>query len=544
MIKLVAPYKIEGTQSATMKDVALFLDDCSYFGIDTEASGNIKLGIPGMKLLMLQVGNEHTQYVIDTRYNDIKILNKYFISKRIIKVGHNLKFDAQLLRKSGITFNRIYDTMIASRVLSTGIDLRHSLVECGRRFLNIDIDSNQLNLFIPTTSKAIRGTFQSIAYEDFTIPQVLYGAKDVEITCLLYHATLKDIVGNRLTRILALENKFTLVAADKEYNAIPVNTTKWMNLISRAEDLALDAEEQLNDAISEFSDPINWNSSKQVVKVFKQLGIPTQIIDKKSKTSEFKDSVGALVLKKYVHRFPIISIYLKYKGYKKLHTSYGIKFLSKVNPITNRIHSNFQQILNTGRIASSDPNLQQIPRDKEYRECIEAPKGRTFVICDYSGQELHIVAHLSKDENMLSILRAGGDLHKTAAAALYDIPLEKVTKEQRQNGKITNFTIIYGGGAEKLVDVFGVPLVRAKAMLERYFRMFPGLKPFQERSAARTLKNGYITTDILGRRSYVEEFDRLRECRRLNNTLGKNAPKETNIKSWVAMIGRDSSNYP
>lgn len=546
MIKLVAPYRIENIERASMKDVINFLENATYFGIDTEASGNIKLGVHGLNLVMLQVGDEHTQYIIDARYNDIKVLNKYFVSKKLLKIGHNLKFDAALLKKYGIVFNNIYDTMVASMVLSTGLDVRHSLVECGKRYLDINIDSNQLNLFVPATSKAIRSTFSNIMYEDFSIEQIYYGAIDVEIACLLRTATEKHIELNKLSKVLKLENKFALVLADLEHTGIPVNTTKWLNLIAKAEDSALEMEDLLNEHISEFSPPINWNSSQQVVKVFKHLGIPTQIIDKKSKKGdiEYKDSVGAATLKKYINRFPIVATYIKYKGYKKLHSSYGIKFLAKINPVTNRIHSNYIQIINTGRIASSNPNLQQIPRDKEYRECIEAPEGRTFVIADYSGQELHIVAHLSQDKNMLEILRNKGDLHKATGAALYNISVDKVTKAQRQDGKTANFTIVYGGGAEKLMEVFGVSSQQAKQMLERVFNQFPGLRPFQINSLAKTLKNGYISIDILGRKSYIPNFDKYLECERLNKTLGKNAPKQANTKKWVAEMARSSANFP
>jgi DNA polymerase I-like protein with 3'-5' exonuclease and polymerase domains len=347
MIKLIAPYKIANTGSATMKDVINFLDNTSYFGIDTEASGNFKLGVFGMNMIMLQIGNEFNQFVIDTRYNDVKVLSKYFNSKRILKIGHNLKFDAQVLKKHGIIMNNIYDTMVSSMSRYTGLDASHSLVACAQRHLGLNIDSAQLDLFIPATSKAIRNTFQYMQYEDFTPAQVFYGAKDVQIACLLKYALEKEIEKEKLTKSLALEDKFALVLADMEYVGIPVNTTKWMNLISKAEDSAIEMEELLNEMISSFSEPINWNSSKQVIKVFKELGIPTQIVDKKSKKGElaFKDSVGAAVIKKYAMRFPIIPIYIRYKEYKKLFTSYGIKFLAKINPVTNRIHSNFIQIL-------------------------------------------------------------------------------------------------------------------------------------------------------------------------------------------------------
>ena len=145
---------------------------------------------------------------------------------------------------------------------------------------------------------------------------------------------------------------------------------------------------------------------------------------------------------------------------------------------------------------------------------------------------------------MLNILRNKGDLHKATAAALYNISVEEVTKEQRQDGKTANFTIVYGGGAEKLAEVFGVPMSQARQMIERVFAMFPKLKPFQERSAQRTMENGFVTVDFLGRRSYIRDFNIFLEFKRMNNILGKNAPIEANIKTWVAKLRRLSANYP
>lgn len=398
MIKLIAPYKLDGVEQGTWNDLIEFLNNTKYFGIDSETSGNFDWGPHGMKLVMLQISDERNQFVIDARYYDIKKLEKYFRSKKWLKIGHNIKFDAQVLKKEGIIMNNVFDTMVVSNLLTKGLteeykrgkwrDLSHSLVACCRRYLDIDIDSNQLNLFMPEVNKSVRTSFKNILYEDFNLSQVIYGGQDAEMPVRLYHTMLPKIKEQGLSKVVNEENKYSLVLADTEYAGIPCNSTKFMNLIAIAGDKAVELEEQLNEEIAEFSDPINWNSNPQVSKVFKHLGIPVTILDKKALEQGdviYKDSVASIHMKQYSEKFPIVDMYLKYKEYRKLHTSYGLNFLSKINPITNRIHSNFMQLLNTGRIASTNPNLQQIPRDKEYRECIEAPEGRTFVIADYSS---------------------------------------------------------------------------------------------------------------------------------------------------------------
>lgn len=509
--------------------------------IDTETNG-----LNYDNLVLFQIGDKYDQFVIDARFTDISILNSILSSKRITKIFHNAKFDVKVLKKLSLKVEHIFDTMIADYVLYTGLDITHSLANCSIRYLDIDINSNQLSLWEPFFDKNTRNSFANITWENAELAQIYYAAKDIEITHRIYEKQLELLRLNKLEKVVKLENEFTLVLADIEFNGLPIDTKMWMKEIDTAQSRV---EENLIKLNTFVDSPINWNSSKQAIPVFKKYGVPTKVIDKiKSKRENEKvekDSLQSIHIKKYVDSYEIVGPYINYKEQQKLVTSYGTKFLAKINPNTLRLHTNFIQILHTGRTASSNPNLQQIPRDKEFRDCIRPPKG-VFVISDYTQQELHVVASKSKDVNMLNTLKEKKDLHKVAASALYQVSIDNVTKDQRQDGKTTNFLIVYGGGAQKLAEQFNVPLSQAKIMINNYFRIFPKLKEYQDKCLKDSLDNGYILIDKLGRKSYIADFELFKECRRLINTLGKNCPQVVSViyKTFLSEVSRKSANFP
>lgn len=540
-IKLIAPYTVEGIQNSSIKELKEWLKSTKVITIDTEASGNFNHGVFGMNMIMLQIGNEHTQFVIDTRYYDISFINKVLESNAYLKIGHNIKFDTNLLRNSiGAVMNNVFDTMVSERVLTLGSSESYSLSAVVMKRLGINIDSNQLNLFLPYVSKKIRNTFSST--EDFTAAQIIYGALDVEMTHRLYKEQIMQLKLQGLSKFAKVQNDFVLVVAEMEYNGIPINTTKWMNLYNKNKEALSVIEAKLAEYES-----INWNSSKQVIKVFKKHNIPTNIIDKKKSkdTTIYKDSVQALHIKKYSDEYPLVKLYLEYKELIKSTTSYGVKFLDNINPFTNRIHTNIIQLLNTSRTASTSPNMQQIPRSEDFRSCIESKDG-VFIIADYSSQEIHITADKTKDPLMLDILRNGGDMHKAAGAALYNISESEVTKAQRQNGKTTNFLIIYGGGASKLAESFGVQLKKAKEMLASYHERFCKIEPFQNAVFNHAIKHGYIPIDRFGAKYYIQEYPKLLSLKSKVNRLGDNCPlKIVNAyNTLISEIKRKCGNYP
>lgn len=241
--------------------------------------------------------------------------------------------------------------------------------------------------------------------------------------------------------------------------------------------------------------------------LFKKIGIPIT-------NKEGKDSVNELVIAKHTEKFPIIKDYLEYKKFSKLKSTYGIKFLKYVNPLTQRIHSSFLQILNTGRVSSTSPNLQNIISASEdfkegnwWREAFKVSRGRRLIVADFGSQELRTVADLAKDSVMIDAFQQGKDLHALAASAIYGLPVEKISKEQRREAKIFNFSVLYGAGEDKVSDQFKVSKAKAKQLIANYYATFTGLKKYQETTLTKTLENGYILVDKLGRKSWLPKYE-------------------------------------
>lgn len=292
---------------------------------------------------------------------------------------------------------------------------------------------------------------------------------------------------------------------------------------------------------------IEWSSQNQVVPLFKKLGIPTKILDK-DKTNEaaekygidvevYKDSIGKLEIEKYAKKFPFIPLYLEYKKYQKAVTTYGEEWVHKyTNPTTNRVHTNMWQILDTGRSASSNPNLQQIPSFKSkdkipaeaHRTCFIAPEGRKLVVRDYSGQELRILADLSEEPSMIDeFVHGSGDLHSLTASKVYSkirnehVPVNKNVRDSsgrivyaaqnehlRQVGKTLNFAISYGASAYKISKGLSISTEEGQEIIDSFFAAFPGLNKFFKKGHKFILRNGYILVDkITGRRSYYKYYD-------------------------------------
>jgi DNA polymerase-1 len=240
----------------------------------------------------------------------------------------------------------------------------YSLDKTVQRRLHIDPYGNQLSLFDPFIPKHLRNTIGKEG--NFSAAEIHYGATDIRCAYQLYEVQQDLLTEQELHKVAKLENAFVLVAGDMEYNGMPLDIDRWLDLSEWAKDKAAEYENLLKRDYSEID---NWNSATQVKQLFKSLGINTVITDKvkskKTGQNVTKDSVQELVIKEQASKFPIIDTYLKYKGFKKLHSTYGIKFLKHVSPITDRIHTNFLQILNTGRTASSNPNVQNIVSAKE-----------------------------------------------------------------------------------------------------------------------------------------------------------------------------------
>jgi len=416
--------------------------------------------------------------------------------------------------------------MLGEYILNTGLTREkgfYSLESTIQRYYPEELNpyGNQLSLFDPWIPKSTRSNITDITRE-----VAFYGCTDIITTYKVWEKQLARIQEEELEKVVELENQFVLVLGDMEIAGMPIDVDRWLELDEWTQEKLETCKDSLRKKYPEVE---NWNSSKQVGSLFKKLGI--NIVNK-----DKKESVQELVIAKQADKFPIISDYLEFKRFSKLKSTYGIKFLKYVSSITDRIHSSFLQILNTGRVSSTSPNLQNIVSGSEdflegaeWRKAFKAPKGRTFVIADYSQQELRVVANLASDKAMIGAYENDVDLHTLAASALYGIPIEEVTKEQRRTSKIFNFSVLYGAGVDRVADTFKVTKAKAKQLIDNYYKMFSGLKTYQEKTLVETLKNGYITVDKLGRKSWLPKFDEY---------------KITRSKKQLAEYTRINSNFP
>ena len=497
----------DGCESATMEDVVKYCEVKNYLGVDTETEG---FDFTCKKMIMLQIGDSTNQYVIDTRHVSIEPLRGVLENPNIQKIFHNAKFDYKFIKNwSGITCEGVWDTFLVEVVLNCGKRIGFSLKDLVKRYFNEDLD------------KDVRNKFIGLNGQPFTKSQIVYGAKDVEYLCKIKWDQRHQLTELQLGPVANLENQAVLAFADIEYNGLDLDVDRWKSLedmsTAKADGLAYDLDKMIieNPKLSKFVKkyvqadmfkPINeirkidvkWTSPKQVLGVFKTL-VP-----------DLDDVNGKNM---YKHRFnhEIIDTYIKYKEAMKLCTSYGDAFLKNLSS-DNKIHTNFHQILDTGRVSSSKPNMQQIPADNSFRNCFVAPEGWSFVSADYSSQELNVIAFGSKDPVWLEALEEGQDLHSTCAELVYgqqwldaaDDNCEYMSnkmkcncskhKKLRTNVKTINFGLAYGMGPNKLADTLNISIDDAKILIDKYFKAFPSIKGFLEKLGNFGKNYGYIKT--------------------------------------------------
>jgi DNA polymerase-1 len=347
-----------------------------------------------------------------------------------------------------------------------------------------------------------------------------------------------------------LENLFVKTLAYIEYTGIYLDIVLWNKKIeqdraSYQESLNklynwiienhLDKyiDSQLDLFSNEVKTVINWSSPKQVAELFNSLGIDTKVKDEK--TGEMKDSVEASVLEKQTHVSTLVPIYLLYKKIEKTLSTYGESVLTKINPITNRIHTSFTQILNTGRMSSGGKmgdkdtiNLQNIPRmpeDKEVgkiyeRECFTCEPGNVLVNADYSGQEQIVFANFSLDKDILAFYENKlGDMHSFVASKIFpylkDIPLKTIKSEfkrERQIAKAVGFAINYGGDGSTIAENLNLPSAEGEAIYKAYFDAFPGVNAYFKNVTSKALRDGFILfNDISRSRCFIPYYDQFRK---------------------------------
>lgn len=453
-------------EKCSLQDVVNYFTNRKEIQVDSETNG---FDPYTNDLLLLQLGDQYNQYVIDCTTVDILPLKELLENKTILL--HNAKFDLRFLYHKGIwPFENVYDTYLAERIISTGIDShRKSLDACCQRYLKI------------TLPKEIRGHIYRLGPYDSRV--IKYAASDVQHLGKIRNHQMRIIKEQGLLNALNLDNIFVSVLAYMEYCGIKLDKQKWKEKVLQDKALLKEKEENLNKLVEDLNDDrwlrggdlfnpepqckILWTSPKQVIPLFKSLGLNLTVIDKK--TGREKDSVEEKVIKPYKNKYPVVKAYLEWSKQEKLVSTYGDSFLKHVNPITGRIHTSFTQILNTGRLSSGkdkehntksgEVNMQNIPRTPEKRkegkiyerECFIPDSGNVFAVGDYSGQETRVLAYLSNDSDYLEYATEK-DIHALSAKLLYpelkslpDKEIKTNHKDKRQQAKSISFAIEFCG---------------------------------------------------------------------------------------------------
>ncbi|MFV0312365.1 MAG: DNA polymerase I [Dysgonomonas sp.] len=422
----------------------------------------------------------------------------FFENGKTEKIGQNIKYDIIVLKKYGIHVRgRLFDTMIAHYLINP--ELRHNMdymAETYLKYKTIHIDEligsrgkNQLNM------RSLR-------------PDQIkdYACEDADITLKLKAILEKAIEKQDLGKLLYdIELPLIYVLADMEYTGVCLDKTA---LAEYSKTLTLELQGIESEIYKAAEQEFNINSAKQVGEVlFDKLKIVEK--PKKTKTGQYVTSEETLESMKDAH--PIVGKILEYRGLKKLLSTYIDALPLLVSPLDNKLHTSYNQTVTaTGRLSSSNPNLQNIPiRDaqgKEIRKAFIADEACIFFSADYSQIELRIMAHLSQDPTMIDAFNSGEDIHAATAAKIYKIPISEVTGDMRRKAKTANFGIIYGISVFGLAERLSIPRGEAKELIDGYFATYPKVKEYMDKSISVARTNNYVET-VFGRKRYLPDIN-------------------------------------
>ena len=475
----------------TNKMLSLDTETTSTSAIDAELVG-----------LSFSVAEHEAYYVaVPSNQNEaqamVNIFKPLYENEGIVKVGQNIKYDYMVLRRYGIDLQGpMFDTMLAHYIVQP--ELRHNMDYMAETLLNYKtIHIDELIGQKGKNQKSMR---------DLSPAEICdYAAEDADITLQLKNVLepqLKEVGGERL--FYDIEMPLIKVLADMELNGVCLDTES-LTETRRVFTERMQAYER--HAYELAGEEFNISSPKQVGDIlFEKM----KIIDKAKKTKTGQYVTSEEVLMQLKDRAPIVEDILNYRGMKKLLSTYVEALPKLINPRTGHIHTSFNQAVTaTGRLSSSDPNLQNIPvRDddgKEIRKCFIPEAGCRFFSADYSQIELRIMAHLSGDENMIEAFREGFDIHRATAAKIWKENISDVTDEQRKKAKQANFGIIYGITTYGLAQRMGIENAEARQLIDDYFKTFPKVQAYMEAAKEQAREKGYAET-MFGRRRYLPDI--------------------------------------
>jgi len=501
----------------------------TVLAVDTETSG---LSPHHDALFLVQIAAGDLAYVFDVRsLVDLSPLKEVLEDSMVTKVLQNAKFDYKMLKQlAGITLNNMFCTMLAERVLTTGITPRPStsLVALVKKYLGV------------TLLKEVRASFHDKgAYRgEFGDAELEYAANDALVLVPIAESQMQELMDVGLLPTATLEFSTLPVVGDMELTGCRIDQKMWEETIDKIahdrEQASVQVLKQMANVVPQnslFGLPVvNIGSHSQVLTTLLKMGV------RESSGEPIKDT-SEDTLSRVAKKHSVCETLLQYRALDKLVSAYGTSFLNKVDKGTGRLHANFNQLrADTGRSSSSGPNLQQIPsftypkNFDEYvlaegykaryeftddegklktvtvadlRKCFIPTEGYKYVGADYSQQELRVLADASDDPIFMKAYLNNEDIHTNTAAMIYDVAVSAVTKSQRRVAKTLNFALIYGAGAWKIAQTLGIEEDEAEKLIAKYFRIYSNVKAFMAAKAAFAIKNGYSLT-VNGRRRYYK----------------------------------------
>ncbi len=426
-------------------------------------------------------------------------------SDQATKIGQNLKYDSHILRNYDIRVGGIAnDTMLASYVFNS-VASRHDMDSLSQQYLG-----HKTIAFEEIAGKGAKQlTFNQIGLEE----AAPYAAEDADITLRLHQKLWQQIseVPSLLEVLKTIELPLVSILTDMEHHGVQIDAQQ---LALQSHEIAKELQELEAKAYEIAGTEFNLSSPKQLQHIlFEKLQLPVR-----KKTPKGAPSTAEDVLQELALDYPLPDVIMRHRGLSKLKSTYTDKLPKMVNPRTNRIHTSYHQAVTaTGRLSSSDPNLQNIPVRNEagrrVRKAFTAPAGYKIMAIDYSQIELRIMAHLSQDPALVEAFSKGRDIHRATASEVFGVPLDDVSAEQRRRAKAVNFGLIYGMSAFGLARQLDIPRHEAQTYMDKYFDRFPGVLKYMENTREQAKEDGYVET-LFGRRLHLPEIKASNAMRR------------------------------
>ena len=504
-----APEKLDYQAVTTEAQFATLLDKLSQtdtIGIDTETTSldamnaslvGISIAFQAGEAVYIPVGHSLTAAPEQLDLQDVLgRLKPHLENPALKKIGQNLKYDQHVFANYDIVLNGIAgDAMLASYIIES--HLGHGLDELSERWLGLET--------ITYESLCGKGAKQ-IGFADVAIEQATeYAAQDADFALRLEAHLRAQMDAKQLEMYEKMELPVAQVLFEMERNGVQIDRAE---LARQSAELGAELMKLEQEAYAAAGQPFNLNSPKQLQEIlFDKMGIPTKGL---KKTAKGGISTNEAVLEQLAPDYPLPKIILQNRSLAKLKSTYTDKLPEMISPKDGRVHTTYAQaVAITGRLASNNPNLQNIPirtaEGRRVRRAFTAPQGSVIVSADYSQIELRIMAHLSGDKTLIAAFQNGEDVHRRTAAEVFGIAPENVSSEQRRYAKTINFGLIYGMGQYGLAKSLGIDNLSAKTFIDRYFARYPGVAEYMQRTKEQAAAQGFVET-LFGRRLYLPDI--------------------------------------